>query len=447
MGCCGSSSHNDFLAHYSIGAKIGEGAFAQVRDVKHKKSKAVHAVKIIDLRAFKPGVRPSQTLDKELYQDALLEKAVWDRVGDHENCVKLYETFFIDGLCYMVMEKCGLSLMAKLEEMFDCKEQGLADISRQVLDALRHVHSCEIVHRDVKPDNFLFGGPDSSTVKLCDFGLAKFMPKRGLMRGVAGTAPYMSPEMLRETGYDGATDVWSLGVTVYVILYGEFPYMPEHRTADAMKEAIRRDHPPPLFARQSAECGEPTPAARQFSQMLLRRNPAARATIRDALNADFLQDHSNEAESASLSKVLSNARRHTKEYKVKMDPTVQKGLDELLDKLYRQSSFRRSFSADGAEEMCTDASLTVSETSVTIDHRITTGRRKERLSTHSGVYDSSSLTFTFKPAERNMEDASTCSGGSTDGSFRSPFPSPKSMNDILNLQDDGLMENYNPIGH
>jgi len=334
----------------------------------------------------------------------LLEKAVWDRIGEHDNCVRLFKAFWINDLCYMVMEKCNVSLM-------DCTKYELADVSRQMLVAIGHVHSCGVVHRDIKPDNLLFGGSDNRTVKLCDFGLAKFMPKRGLMRGVAGSAPYISPEMLSEAGYDGATDIWSLGVTVYLILYGEFPYMPEQCGTEEMKEAIRRNYPPPRFACSSG-FREPAPAARKFAQMLLHRNPAARATIKDALNASFLQDVNYSTQSASSSKALSSAQRKTKQYTV---------------------------SSDVADE--TDAVVSRVHLQETVDRL-----RQERISTHSGVHDSSTTTFTFKVCQEcNVENASTCSGGSINNSLRSQFTSPKGMNDIQTLQDDGLRDNYNPI--
>merc|ERR1719428_1666918 len=97
---------------------------------------------------------------------------------------------------------------------------------QQMFLAVSEVHALKMLHRDVKPDNFLVG--PGATVKLCDFGFARRFPSGpACVRGVFGTAPFMSPEMIMGLEYGAPTDVWSLGVVLYVLLCGEFPYMPE----------------------------------------------------------------------------------------------------------------------------------------------------------------------------------------------------------------------------
>merc|ERR1719356_1121229 len=83
------------------------------------------------------------------------------------------------GLAYVVMEKCDVTLLQALERSSKLKESTLRSVLRQMLQALAAVHAAGIVHRDVKPDNFLCTGPSCGTVKLCDFGLSRALPEEG----------------------------------------------------------------------------------------------------------------------------------------------------------------------------------------------------------------------------------------------------------------------------
>merc|ERR1712190_715142 len=115
----------------------------------------------------------------------------------------------------MVMERCHCSLFDHIKNMPDLTERTLGHIFWQMLQSLSHLHSVQVVHRDVKPANFLVGGESGQIVKLCDFGLSDRLPKQRKLFDIVGTPPYLCPEMLREEGYDCKSDVWSLGVLAY----------------------------------------------------------------------------------------------------------------------------------------------------------------------------------------------------------------------------------------
>merc|ERR1719353_856031 len=136
------------------------------------------------------------------------------------------------------MEKCASGLLQALEKMPEINERGLGTVFAQMLLGISHCHGAKVVHRDVKPDNFLVGGEGGQTIKLGDFGLSAIMPKQGKLPGVFGTAPFMCPEMLVGRWYDEKADVWSFAVIVYVLLFGLFPYMPKQQSSKAMKQAI-----------------------------------------------------------------------------------------------------------------------------------------------------------------------------------------------------------------
>jgi len=142
----------------------------------------------------------------------------------------------------------------------------------------------------IKPDNFLCFG-ENMTVKLCDFGLAKIMTSANCssLSGVFGTAPYMSPEMIGNRGYGAATDLWSVGVFVYVMIFGHFPYEPQKHNHNAMKKAILSGVPAPSYKmakalKKKAQTPDVSKDAISFMRELLERNPVSRPSAKQALH-------------------------------------------------------------------------------------------------------------------------------------------------------------------
>lgn len=263
------------------------------------------AVKVIRLRddpSVVHGPRMMKTDSARSRSEAAVREAeLWAAVGSHRNVLALHETFFEDSLCYLVMERCELGLGAALERSPHVDESLLGVAFAHALQALAHVHAAGVVHRDVKPDNFLCskskGGKQSlGVVKLCDFGLATHKRPSSFLRRQAGTPPFMAPEMLNERGYDEKVDVWSLGSMLYVMLFGDFPYKSMDRSAQGMKMATRLGMPPPSYEhepdhlmRLGLRSGPPISAeAKAFAGALLCRVPTHRPSAAEALQLPFV---------------------------------------------------------------------------------------------------------------------------------------------------------------
>jgi len=453
MGCaCSSilSSHSAsepggnsyFHQEYSLGAKLGEGSFGQVRAAWHRKTKELRAVKVISL------LDDSKLIDQSLVKSAWREARIWRLLGSNDHCVELHETFLDSTLFYMVMEKCEASLMDRLQEMPRMGETGVARIFREMLLGVSHIHSVGITHRDVKPNNFLFGGPSGRTIKLCDFGMAARVPRRGaLLYGHYGTAPYMSPEMVSDKGHSLSTDMWSFGATAYVLLYGDFPYVPAEACAKAMKAAVLAGEPSPRFERSFPEADGmrlPSGMAETFVRTLLERDPGRRLTARQALQLPFLRlgmsasallttssvihttpqaaepkaamtapsapsqtaavtgavcrDSSTRGniravarsfsgragrEELGLAPVLREARKRTHQFKAPINPLKQCSLDELLRRLQEQTVGAKYFSEPALGE---SASSDEEEGGELVT------RRDSKSSTHSGVFTRPALS-------------------------------------------------------
>mmetsp|Transcript_45620 Transcript_45620/g.109259 ORF Transcript_45620/g.109259 Transcript_45620/m.109259 type:complete len:471 (+) Transcript_45620:42-1454(+) len=293
------SPRKQFHDEYTLKGKLGKGAFAQVHaavKVDESSKEPDIAVKITDLRGHRK--EDKEAVDPRIKRSVEKEVLILRRVGAQEYCVNFYEDYMEGPLSYIVMERCDVTLLQALERSPELTENTLVRIIREMLQGMHNVHQLGVVHRDIKPDNFLCTGEDF-TVKLCDFGLAEVLSSPSTeLKGVYGTAPFMSPEMLGATGYAAATDVWSLGVIAYVLLLGQFPYQPIETNAKAMKAAILAGVPAPSFRpRASLDVGgggsRLSAPALAFLHSTLNRNKAARPTAAGALKLPWLAEPVN----------------------------------------------------------------------------------------------------------------------------------------------------------
>jgi len=120
-------------------------------------------------------------------------------------------------------------------------------------------------------------------------GLATKLPVRGGIKETCGTAPYMAPEMLLKKPYHCEVDLWSCGVTAYLMLLGDFPYTCQKGgDADMMKEVIRAGTVMPKFKAHKS-FAQPSKEAIRFLQSLLKREPELRGTCARALASEFIR--------------------------------------------------------------------------------------------------------------------------------------------------------------
>jgi len=270
---------------------LGSGSFAKVwscrrADQPNSGDDIQLAVKIFD-RKSQPGLR------REFRNEAKLMRTI----SAHENCVQMFDAFEGSRFCHIIMEKCECSVQeAFLKSAHDdITESDLAHVFKCMLSGVQHLHQCGIVHRDIKPANVLLANTCSllnrPSVKICDLGLATRFPARGGLKETCGTAPYMAPEMLlKKNPYDCKVDVWSCGVTAYLMLLGGFPYaIPKGADAADMKKAIREGIVRPSFKVQHSDFPEPSVAAIKFLQSLLKRDPDIRASCERALSCQFIK--------------------------------------------------------------------------------------------------------------------------------------------------------------
>mmetsp|Transcript_30832 Transcript_30832/g.72349 ORF Transcript_30832/g.72349 Transcript_30832/m.72349 type:complete len:217 (-) Transcript_30832:137-787(-) len=124
------------------------------------------------------------------------------------------------------MEKvAGGELFDRIVQKSYYNEKEARDTCVTLLRAIQYCHSKQVAHRDLKPQNLLLLSTQNDTdIKLADFGFAKSCPNDHSLRTQCGTPGYVAPEILEGVAYGTKSDLWSLGVIMYILLGGYPPF-------------------------------------------------------------------------------------------------------------------------------------------------------------------------------------------------------------------------------
>ena len=219
-------SKSSNIQDYTIGKKLGEGAYAVVHSAFNKKTHDKLAMKIYD----KEKILSNESRKKSVQREIKLLKQL-----DHPNIVKLYESIDTKKSLNLVMEHVeGKSLYEYIKEKnYDGRylpENEVKIIIRQLLTGIAFMHSKNIAHRDLKLDNILLvdnrkhqDAEEPFTIKIIDFGFSVTTDHKS--KQFCGTPSYMCPEIVKKQDYlPKASDVWALGILTYRMLYGVPPF-------------------------------------------------------------------------------------------------------------------------------------------------------------------------------------------------------------------------------
>jgi serine/threonine protein kinase len=171
----------------------------------------------------------SRTLD-DVYRDFFQQEAELIAALEHPCIVPIYDFGWHGEQPYIVMRyMAGGSLADRLEKE-EIKQTQIAHIFKRIGEALDAAHARKIIHRDVKPSNFLFDS--TGEIFLSDFGIAKstaIVDDDGTW--LVGTPAYMSPEQVLGDPMDGRADIYALGIVLYRLLSGQLPFSNNSVTA------------------------------------------------------------------------------------------------------------------------------------------------------------------------------------------------------------------------
>jgi len=247
-GVFAQSWHRKLSDTYTCLRCVGEGRSGAVFIVQHKRTQKHFACKVL-LKVD----HDAETLRREI---GTLRRL------DHPNIVRLFEVNEDQETVFILMELChGGDLYDKIYDAGRLDESTVKSLAQQMLSALAYCHASGVVHRDVKPENFLLEHADDEfpTLKLADFGIATSIRPEHVSGSCAdcrasgsgawpsfcdldseqpGSLPYMAPEMFMHRWRSlvanaaasgspeilAASDCWSCGVSIYVMLSGELPF-------------------------------------------------------------------------------------------------------------------------------------------------------------------------------------------------------------------------------
>ena len=221
------------LGHYRIVSLLGRGGMADVYRAEDERLGREVALK---------AVPPEFARDPERVER--FEREVRAAAGlTHPNIVTVYEFGQGEGQHFYTMELMpGGDLKARIREHPDGMPAAEAvSVAAVVARALDYAHKRGFVHRDVKPENILFG--EDGTPQLTDFGIARAMSEGTRMTAagmIIGSPHYMSPEQARGLAVDGRSDLYSLGVVIFEMLTGRLPF----DTGDTMAVAYAHVNDP-----------------------------------------------------------------------------------------------------------------------------------------------------------------------------------------------------------
>jgi serine/threonine protein kinase len=244
---------------YDIVSTLGSGSFGKVCRVLRRKDGALFAMKIV----------PKSNLGNEA-DWARFQREVDVMHGlKHPNIIQLHDFFENGDSFHLVIDLCNdgelTNYIIKNDKL---TEPTAVTIFSQIVSAIGACHANGVAHRDLKPENILIA--KFPTIKVADFGLCGFHSTGELMNTFCGSPAYAAPECLMRQEYDGTkSDLWSLGVILYVMVTGCHPWDITN-TSTMIRQIMSAEFTVPASV---------SPACREMIRGLIQVNPDARTPV------------------------------------------------------------------------------------------------------------------------------------------------------------------------
>uniref|UniRef100_A0A1D1YMQ0 non-specific serine/threonine protein kinase n=1 Tax=Anthurium amnicola TaxID=1678845 RepID=A0A1D1YMQ0_9ARAE len=253
---------------YEVVRDIGSGNFGVARLMRNKATKELVAMKYIE-----KGYRIDENVAREIINHRSLR---------HPNIIRFKEVVLTPTHLAIVMEyAAGGELFDRICNAGRFSEDEARFFFQQLISGVSYCHHMQICHRDLKLENTLLDGSPAPRLKICDFGYSKSSLLHSRPKSTVGTPAYIAPEVLSRREYDGKlADVWSCGVTLYVMLVGSYPFEDPHDPRNFRKTIGRimlAQYKIPDYVHISKDC-------RDLLKRIFVSNSSRRITIREIKN-------------------------------------------------------------------------------------------------------------------------------------------------------------------
>ncbi|KAJ8906660.1 hypothetical protein NDN08_003150 [Rhodosorus marinus] len=291
-----SPDEGNFSKLYEVKQTLGKGSFGIVAECIHRESGDRRAVKVLRKRAILTD-RDADRIRREI--------DIMRSIKEHRHIVRTYGAYEDEKHVYIVLELCtGGDMFHRLIKIRAYSEKDAAQICREALSALAHIHEAGVVYRDLKPDNFLFDTDEDTTssLKAADFGLSSFIVEGEYLQSTCGTPMYIAPEVITKK-YNTKADIWSLGVTLYIMLSGKVPFW--GNTMQKTFESVRRGR----YHFDDPVWESVTEHAKDCVKRMLTFKPEQRPDARTLLKDPWIVDHGLAAAKPLVETVFLNLRQ------------------------------------------------------------------------------------------------------------------------------------------
>ncbi|KAM8873968.1 obscurin isoform 3-T3 [Spinachia spinachia] len=256
---------------YDVHEEIGRGTYGVVKRVVHRRTGEVFAAKFLPLR--------SSTRTRSFQERDLLSRLAHPRVA----C--LLDFFCTRRTLVLITEICcSHGLLDHLLLKGSVPEREIKSYIQQILEGVGHIHSMNMLHLDIKPDNILMVYPPRDEIKICDFGFCQEIDLSRHQYSLFGTPEFVAPEIVHQEPVTVATDIWSVGVIAFICLVGRCPFVGETDRATLLRVgegSLNWDAP---------DVTDRSHEAQNLLHKLLQPDPEKRASAFECLSHEWFQE-------------------------------------------------------------------------------------------------------------------------------------------------------------